>query len=54
MKNPEAAGTITPPAPNAAKPDAGYQSGETQGLDNLIEGTGNTTQQPEFGQSTTQ
>ncbi|MDO8352631.1 MAG: CvpA family protein, partial [Aestuariivirga sp.] len=54
MKNPDAAGTIVQPAPNAAKPEAGYQSGETQGLDNLIEGTGNSTQQPEFGQSTGQ
>jgi membrane protein required for colicin V production len=53
MKNPDApAGTVTQPAP--ATPEAGYQSGETQGLDNLIEGTGNTTQQPEFGQSTGQ
>jgi hypothetical protein len=41
-------------APNAAKPESGYQSGETQGLDNLIEGTGTTAQQPEFGQSTGQ
>ena len=50
MKNPDApAGTVTQPAPAP-----GYQSGETQGLDNLIEGTGNTTQQPEFGQSTGQ
>lgn len=52
MKNPDGpAGTTAQPAPNAAKPEAGYQSGETQGLDNLIEGTGNSTQQPEFGQS---
>jgi membrane protein required for colicin V production len=50
MKNPDVpAGTVTQPAPAP-----GYQSGETQGLDNLIEGTGNTTQQPEFGQSTGQ
>ena len=49
MKNPDApAGTA---APDAATPQTGYQSGETQGLDNLIEGTGNTTQQPAFGQS---
>jgi membrane protein required for colicin V production len=55
MKNPEgAAGTTTQPAPNSTTPESGYQSGETQGLDNLIEGTGNTTQQPEFGQSTGQ
>jgi membrane protein required for colicin V production len=55
MKNPGAAtGTTTPATPNAAKPEAGYQSGETQGLDNLIEGTGTTTKQPEFGQSTGQ
>ncbi len=37
------------------KKQAGYPSTETQGLDNLIEGSGNaTTQQPTFGQSTTQ
>jgi membrane protein required for colicin V production len=55
MKNPDGpAGTTAQPAPNAATPEAGYQSGETQGLDNLIEGTGNSTQQPEFGQSTGQ
>jgi membrane protein required for colicin V production len=55
MKNPEGApGTTAQPAPNAATPESGYQSGETQGLDNLIEGTGNSTQQPEFGQSTGQ
>jgi membrane protein required for colicin V production len=53
MKNPDGPAT-TQPAPNAATPEAGYQSGETQGLDNLIEGTGNSTQQPEFGQSTGQ
>lgn len=55
MKNPEGApGTTAQPAPNTATPESGYQSGETQGLDNLIEGTGNSTQQPEFGQSTGQ
>jgi hypothetical protein len=55
MKNPDAApGTTAQPPSSAAKPEAGYQSGETQGLDNLIEGTGNSTQQPEFGQSTAQ
>ena len=55
MKNPEGApGSTAQPAPNAATPESGYQSGETQGLDNLIEGTGNSTQQPEFGQSTGQ
>ena len=55
MKNPVGpAGTTAQPAPNAAKPESGYQSGETQGLDNLIEGTGSNAQQPEFGQTTTQ
>jgi membrane protein required for colicin V production len=54
MKNPVAAPGTVQPAPGAATPEAGYQSGETQGLDNLIEGTGNSAQQPEFGQSTTQ
>ena len=55
MKNPQGpVGTTAQPAPNGATPESGYQSGETQGLDNLIEGTGNSTQQPEFGQSTGQ
>ncbi len=54
MKNPDAPAGATAPAPDAAKPQTGYQSGETQGLDNLIEGTGSTTQQPAFGQSTGQ
>jgi len=54
MKNPDAPAGTTAPAPDAAKPQTGYQSGETQGLDNLIEGTGSTTQQPAFGQSTGQ
>lgn len=55
MKNPDSTGsTSVQVTPNATKPEAGYQSGETQGLDNLIEGTGNAAQQPEFGQSTGQ
>ena len=32
------------------QPEAGYQNNETQGLDNLIQGTGET-QKPAFGQS---
>jgi membrane protein required for colicin V production len=52
MKNPD--GTTAQPAPNPAKPEPSYQSGETQGLDNLIEGTGTNAQQPEFGQTTGQ
>jgi len=36
-----------------AQPETGYQNNQTQGLDNLIEGTGNP-QQPTFGQSTGQ
>ena len=35
------------------QPDTGYKNNETQGLDNLIEGTGGT-QKPTFGQSTGQ
>ena len=35
------------------QPDTGYKTNETQGLDNLIEGTGGT-QKPTFGQSTGQ
>lgn len=59
VKNPNA-----PQAPaDPAKPqDPGYQSNETQGLDNLIEGTGNggtagngtKEQQPTFGQDSSQ
>jgi membrane protein required for colicin V production len=57
MKNPDN-GAVKPDqtAADAAKAQAGYQSTETQGLDNLIEGTGSsnsTTQQPTFGQSST-
>jgi membrane protein required for colicin V production len=51
QRNPEGA-TGAPPLPGA-QPDTGYQNNETQGLDNLIEGTGNT-QQPTFGQSVNQ
>jgi membrane protein required for colicin V production len=41
--------------PSAPKPgDPGYQSNDTQGLDNLIEGTGNAAQKPAFGQDTAQ
>ena len=41
-------------APHAdGQPDTGYKNNETQGLDNLIEGTGGT-QKPTFGQSTGQ
>ena len=35
----------------AAPGDPGYQATETQGLDNLINGTGAQTQQPKIGQS---
>jgi membrane protein required for colicin V production len=47
QKNPE----VAPAQGGAAQP--GYQSNETQGLDNLIEGTGGNKgqQQPAFGQS---
>jgi len=31
--------------------DSGYKSNENQGLENLIKGTGDTTDQPTFGQS---
>jgi membrane protein required for colicin V production len=53
MKNPD--NTVVKPGDTAAdaKTQPGYQSTETQGLDNLIEGTGNATAQPTFGQSTT-
>ena len=51
-----------PVAGDATKPaEPGYQNNETQGLDNLIEGTGNTSNgngtnqsQPTFGQDNTQ
>lgn len=48
QKNPEVA-----PAQGSAAQQPGYQNNETQGLDNLIEGTGGNQgqQQPAFGQS---
>jgi membrane protein required for colicin V production len=55
MKNPD--NTATKPGQATAEPgkgQPGYQSTETQGLDNLIEGSGNATQQPTFGQSNSQ
>lgn len=51
MKNPDSPVTT---AGQPAKSESGYQPNEAQGLDNLIEGTGNATQQPTFGQSTGQ
>jgi membrane protein required for colicin V production len=57
-KNPEA--PINGQPADAAKPDSGYQSNETQGLNNLIEGTDSDAaqpaapQQPGFGQNTSQ
>ena len=50
LKNPDPA--KQPDAKGTADP--GYKGTETQGLDNLIQGTGNTAQQPKFGQSTGQ
>ena len=46
LKNQEPAGA---PA-TGDQPETGYQNNQTQGLDNLIEGTGDT-QKPTFGQS---
>ena len=53
MKNP--VNTVLKHSQTAAdcKTQPGYPSTETQGLDNLIEGTGNAAAQPTFGQSTT-
>ncbi|MFO1121374.1 MAG: CvpA family protein [Hyphomicrobiales bacterium] len=42
-----------PPLP-AAQPETGYQNNEAQGLDNLIQGSGQQEQQPSFGQSVNQ
>ncbi len=55
MRNPDNAATKPGQATAApGKGEPGYQSTETQGLDNLIEGSGpETTQKPTFGQSTT-
>ena len=39
---------------DSAQPESGYQNNETQGLDNLIQGTGAEKQQPAFGQSNDQ
>ena len=49
LKNPGQTGGATP----EGEAESGYRDNETQGLDNLIEGTGGT-QQPTFGQSTSQ
>lgn len=51
IKNPEGPTTGT-----GQQPESGYQNNETQGLDNLIQGTGGSAdqQQPSFGQSTGQ
>jgi membrane protein required for colicin V production len=55
MKNPDPSANKTDQsAAEPAKPESGYQTNETQGLDNLIEGTGNAEQKPAFGQSTGQ
>lgn len=47
LKNPDQPKADAEPG----QPETGYQNNETQGLDNLIEGTGNNTQKPTFGQS---
>jgi len=51
IKNPEGPTTGT-----GQQPESGYQNNETQGLDNLIQGSGGSAdqQQPSFGQSTGQ
>ncbi len=49
MKNPD----LTAPKTENPQGEPGYQSNETQGLDNLIQGTGET-QPPAFGQSDSQ
>ena len=49
-KNPEEPGTATKSdAPGT--PESGYKSNENQGLENLIKGSEDTTDQPSFGQS---
>lgn len=50
LKNPDQQET----APKTQPPEAGYQSNENQGLENLIQGTGEPNGQPAFGQSDTQ
>ena len=47
LKNPDQTST----GETKAAPQSGYQNNETQGLDNLIQGTGGNSQQPQFGQS---
>ncbi len=42
------------PAETKTEPEPTYQNNTTQGLDNLIQGTGEPTQQPAFGQDETQ
>ncbi len=50
LKNPDQT-----PAPGKSEPETGYKNNATQGLDNLIQGTGETApQQPSFGQGESQ
>lgn len=44
----------TPAAETKTQAEPSYQNNTTQGLDNLIQGTGETAQQPAFGQDETQ
>jgi membrane protein required for colicin V production len=54
MQNPDKVALPGSETAAPAKGEPGYQATETQGLDNLIEGSGTTTtKQPTFGQSTT-
>ncbi len=50
IRNPEK----QPIAGEPSKSDPGYQNNDTQGLDNLIEGSGTPKQEPTFGQGTGQ
>ena len=51
QRNPEGAAGA-PPLPGT-QPDTGYQNNETQGLDNLIEGTAATPSNPHSGRAST-
>lgn len=44
----------TPLTETKSEPEPSYQNNTTQGLDNLIQGTGESTQQPGFGQDESQ
>jgi membrane protein required for colicin V production len=52
--NPAAPAANSTAAITTGTEQAGYSTGQTKGLDNLIEGSGQQAEEPAFGQGTTQ